>query len=251
MNTTTKGAPPSYVASLQNLQEMLQKLDIEGAQAYIKRVLGEEQALNDKADDIEASLVETRKWILIGGFLLILAVTGVMAYIIRKNPNKKKFCAVVFMQMSAAVLYAGAIVPQILLFEKVKSRATDGVMTSFLALAMLAVCIGLIGRGFGLKSAYNEYFKDNESLTYITQWVGMGVVIVPFGLHVYMIYQISKYNDDMTPTTLSSKKLAHWAWLALALLYIVLWGAMATFGSKKPKYILENSKNTSIKSNVV
>lgn len=230
-----KGVPPSPVGALQELRALLQTSNVKGAVAFVEDVLRKEQALEDQADDIEASLSNTRKWILIVGFSVCLAVTVGVCVWMRKSTQFSevpKFCGTMFLQLSAAVLYLGAIVPQIQLFDKVRARATDGVMTSFLALAMVAVSIGLISRGFSLKTAYQS--KTRRSTDHIVAWLGMSVIIIPFALHVYMIYQISKYNDDKTATTASSKRLAHWAWWALLVLYVVLWISMAVFGTRSP-----------------
>ena len=220
----------SPIQSLNTLKKMLLENRCIDAVAYANQLLTEEEELIERSNEIEKKLVDTRKWILIIGFSTVVLLTLIVFAIMKSNRNKEggKFCAKLFILMLATLLYLAAIVPQIRFFDLAKSQATDGVMTSFLGLAMLAVVLNLIARGTSLKTAYESWKPGN--FDYIIVLISMCGLIIPFGLHVYMIWQISKYNDDKTATTIASKRLAHWAWWAITILFTTMFVSMYIFG---------------------
>jgi hypothetical protein len=222
------GKSAAYV--LARVRTLLSTQQVKEAERLVEEAFRAEQALEHQSDGLEATLSKTRKWILGVGFVAAAAISIACGM----KSKSGRFGGTLFIMLSAVVLYLAAIVPQIQFFDKVKARATDGVMTSFLALAMVAVTLGLVSRGFALKTAYAANYDQStgkiEGTDHLIALIGMSVILVPFLLHVYMIRQISLYNDASTATTAASKKLAHWAWYALLILYLCVWIFMAVWG---------------------
>lgn len=207
------------------------------------RASREALAKQDEEEHRTAALLrKVRLGILVGGFAVAVLACTLWGYRgknlvygkdrrLRWAPIEAKlrprFIVTVFLTLSAAVLYAGALVPQIVLFRRIRARGTNGIMTSFLALAMVAVIVGLAGKSASLVSAYKS---DGTNIVLV--WLSIGVVVLPFMLHVWMIRQISLYNDDSTPTSAASKRAAKWAWITLLVVYIAAWVTMAVVGSR-------------------
>ena len=218
-------------ATLRMLKDMMSSGKQQEAETLLDIALGIEVENESQSYAVEDTLRSTRTLILSIGFAFVILVSLILVAMkyTRTKSMPAKLIMSVFMLTSAAVLYLAAIVPQIQLFQKVKSRATDGVMTSFLTLAMVAVIMGLVSRGFSLKTAIATQ-KGNDKSEMIIALMGMSVPVIPFVLHVYMIRQISLYNSDHNPTTAASKKLAHTAWYSLLVAYAVVWSLAIGLG---------------------
>ena len=152
--------------------------------------------------------LHARNWLLGIGLVMFFIVFYIMNWDI-------KFSANVF----ATFLLLAALYPQIMIIDQLQAAAVDGILSSWVGLAMFGLLLTVPVKAQFVKESREK--KQNEP----EAWAGFLVSVLPYFLHVWMIYQIHSYNDEITDTAAHSKNIAGWAWPLLTALFVIMYTA--------------------------